>query len=772
VRPDPKKRAIALVSPALKNVAPSNSRGPLVSVVLVGDNSVGLASIREALSQSGFSTIVDVDRAGAVEAIRRAVPDLVIIDSRSNQAAAAALCRTIRLDPITSNAPVFILVDSSDDLEFLDRAIEAGADDFFQAHSPAILLKKRAENLIKARKQKREAEARYLTLVELIPALVYVAEPNPPYSPIYVSSNIDSLGYSLQDWYLPDHWVNILHHEDRNRVLAETARARSQGVINDYEYRMIAKDGSVRWFHDLGRFINQPDGKPILWQGFIIDITERKRTEEALIEGQERFRTLVETAGSVILSLSPDNVIRECNREAERVFGCNREEVIGRNYLDLGPSPEVRERIALDLEKVLAGESTRDFEYPIESRDGSTTLLLWKVTRHLDWQGNPTEMIAIGQDITERKRSEDALRASEERYRDLFENAIDLVYTRDLEGNFTSVNKAAELLTGYTREELLRSNFSDALSADHTGVIDWANRKVLAGEPIPPHEIEIFAKDGRKLALEVNNRPVYQDGKPVGLQGIARDVTERKRFQIQLAQTEKLSALGQLVSGVAHELNNPLTSVIGYTQLLLRSPLSPEIAQKLYIISEEGERVRKIVQNLLSFARQHNPSRTEVDVNQLLSRTLDLRAYEMGVNNVSVVMRLSELPKIYADEHQLQQVFLNIVINAEQALESTGRGGKLTVSTKKKVSNGLESVVISISDDGPGVAPENLSKLFDPFFTTKPVGTGTGLGLSVSYGIIQEHKGTIRVDSTLGSGTSFIIELPVQKSGRAAGEAS
>jgi len=291
-------------------------------------------------------------------------------------------------------------------------------------------------------------------------------------------------------------------------------------------------------------------------------------------------------------------------------------------------------------------------------------------------------------------------------------------------------------------------------------VIDWTNDKTLAGEEIPPHEVEVQTKDGRRMAFEINNRLILQDGVAIGIQGIARDITERKQFQLKLAQSEKLSALGQLVSGVAHELNNPLASVIGHAQLLLRATADPELVARLDVINKEAERARRIVQNLLSFARQHNPCRTEVDLNELLASALELRVFEMEAHQVSVQIDFGDIPRILADGHQLRQVFLNIIINAEQAIAELGQGGTIQVATSVRECSGDRKVVIRIADNGPGISPDQITKVFDPFFTTKPVGTGTGLGLSISYGIIEEHNGVISVQSQPGFGAVFTIEVP------------
>jgi PAS domain S-box-containing protein len=590
--------------------------------------------ISDLLGHDQVSIVSRSSHEDPVEVIKRERPDLIVGTGERDGFDSLKLWKKLKCDRATADIPILLLTDACDDDEWVECAITAGVDDFLDSRARPAVLRQRIECLLKARKQARAVEARYGSLVESLPALVYVAEPYPPYSPVYISPNFVSLGYSLEEWYeRPDLWVSVLHPEDRQQVLRETESARASRGENEYEYRVITRDGRVRWFHDRGRFVLDKELKPVYWQGIILDVTERRAAESAL-------------------------------------------------------------------------------------------------------------------------------RASEERYRDLFENANDIIYTRDLEGHFTSINKAVERLTGFSAEEIATVNVRDVVLPEYTGVIDWTNDKTLAGEEIPPHEVEVQTKDGRRMAFEISNRLILQDGVAIGIQGIARDITERKQFQLKLAQSEKLSALGQLVSGVAHELNNPLASVIGHAQLLLRSAADAELVARLDVINKEAERARRIVQNLLSFARQHNPCRTEVDVNELLASALELRVFEMGAHEVEVQTDFGEIPKILADGHQLRQVFLNIIINAEQAIAELGRGGAIRVATTMRETGGDGRVVITIADNGPGISPDQITRVFDPFFTTKPVGTGTGLGLSISYGIIKEHKGIISVESQPGSGAVFTIEVP------------
>jgi len=228
--------------------------------------------------------------------------------------------------------------------------------------------------------------------------------------------------------------------------------------------------------------------------------------------------------------------------------------------------------------------------------------------------------------------------------------------------------------------------------------------------------------------------------------------------QAQLSHSEKLSAVGEFVAGVAHELNNPLTALIGYAELLQMSDVSEDDRDSLQRISSSAERCHKIVHSLLSFARQHPPERKLSNVNALVEAVIEILIYELRTNNIKVEKELSaHLPRLLVDPHQIQQVFLNIVNNARQAIEAHRARGLIRITT------GVAGqwVRITFQDDGPGISEENLAKIFNPFFTTKPVGKGTGLGLSLSYGIIQEHGGSITAASQLGRGTTFIIDLPI-----------
>ena len=274
--------------------------------------------------------------------------------------------------------------------------------------------------------------------------------------------------------------------------------------------------------------------------------------------------------------------------------------------------------------------------------------------------------------------------------------------------------------------------------------------------------------DHTPIWVELTARAEVISNARVRVEALLRDVTERKKLDDemreiyhQLLQAEKMSALGQTISGVAHELNNPLATILSWSERLSQKTSTDAGVQRgIEIIHSESERAARIVRNLLTFARKRQTTRAMVDVNKVVRETLALRSYEQRVTNITIIDALAAgLPQIFADGHQLQQVLLNLVINAEQAMLAANGRGVLVVRSWFDAER--EAVTLEINDDGPGVPPDLQPRIFDPFFTTKDVGKGTGLGLTVAYAIVQEHGGRIRLESALRQGASFFVELPV-----------
>jgi len=335
------------------------------------------------------------------------------------------------------------------------------------------------------------------------------------------------------------------------------------------------------------------------------------------------------------------------------------------------------------------------------------------------------------------------------------------ILIENAEGQITFANPRLCELLGYdSPEALMGQRLFSWIDTSDRFVAHQQHNAVLAGER-RRYETRFQTKSGSVIPVLVSSAPlVERSGQPSNILTVVTDLSELKRLQERLVQSEKLSALGELVAGVAHELNNPLTSIIGYTQLIQASNASSEISDDLARILNQAQRAAEIVRNLLAFARQERPHRQQVDVNDLIERTIAMRSYELRVQSVHVDTDLiSTLPTTLADPYQLQQVFLNLILNAEQAIADTGVGSEIAIRTWRKD----DTIQIEVADDGPCIQHELAGRIFDPFFTTKEQGKGTGLGLSICYGIVQEHGGRIWVESDgiPGNGSRFRISLPI-----------
>ncbi|MFQ5720203.1 MAG: ATP-binding protein, partial [Acidobacteriota bacterium] len=387
----------------------------------------------------------------------------------------------------------------------------------------------------------------------------------------------------------------------------------------------------------------------------------------------------------------------------------------------------------------------------------------------------------------EEKKLDQEVKKSTRRYRTLVETMNDGLVVMDFAERITMVNPTLSRLVGYRLEEMIGSSLFTFLSKSSRAAV-MAKRDERRLGIKSRYEVELVSKEGTTIPVIMSGAPLYESNRLVGSFAVISDLREQKkseaefrvmhqeivdanvklqdsmeklqRTQEQLVQAEKLSAVGELVSGVAHELNNPLTGVLGYAQLLLGRDVSPKVKKQLSTIYKEATRCQKIVQNLLTFARKHRPEKSYVDINEIILATVELRSYQMRVDNVDLLTDLEKnLPKTMADYHQFQQVFINIINNAHHAMvEGNGRGSLLI---RSRVREGR--IVVSFEDDGPGIPEEALGKIFDPFFTTKDVGKGTGLGLSLSYGIVQEHGGSIRAGNRDDGrpGAVFDVELPI-----------
>jgi two-component system NtrC family sensor kinase len=436
----------------------------------------------------------------------------------------------------------------------------------------------------------------------------------------------------------------------------------------------------------------------------------------------------------------------------------SREELVSVEASQLYVDPALRELTKRALHQF---GRLRNHELALLRRDGSVIYVLENSFVVRDDNGQVIEYRGVLLDITEIKHVQSQLLREHDFNTQILNHTQSLIAVVDTAGLVSYANrKCCEVSTGPGGENVLVGSRLETIVAEsHRHQLRQALQSVMQGRPV--NNLELPLVRGRNVIgkFSVNLSPMRNSaGEVNSIVVVMTDITDVATLQAKLMHAEKMAAVGQLVSGVAHEVNNPLTAILGFADLLMENPeLTDEVKSDLQIIVQEAQRTREIVQNLLSFARQTPPEKHTVDINQVLRRTISLRSYDLGSHGIVLEEAFDpQLPGIIGDAHQLQQVFLNILNNACDAVQETGRRGRIVVATEL-IGNSVE---IRFQDNGTGI--KQADRIFDPFYTTKEVGKGTGLGLSICYGIVREHSGDIVCFNNPDvQGATFCIRIPL-----------
>jgi PAS domain S-box-containing protein len=491
------------------------------------------------------------------------------------------------------------------------------------------------------------------------------------------------------------------------------------------------------------------------------DITDRR-------EAERRYRELFDNIQEGVFFSTPDGRFIEVNDALVRMLGYrNREHLL---------QADVRTQVCFSAEQYeeLAGQmqqygAVRNHEQTLRRNDGSPVHVLINAFAVRDAQQHIVQYRGVMLDISGLKTFQSELQRERDFSGKILNNTQSLILVADTAGLVSYANRRWYDM-GYQQNQLLSRPLEELIVPARRQALNEAFASTLAGQQIDNLEVQIVHGEGRVGYFSMNLSPMRDEqGQVASIVVVMSDITDAATLQAKLLHAEKMAAVGQLVSGVAHEVNNPLTAILGFSDLLMENPEVPESARKdLRVILEQAQRTKQIVQNLLSFARQMPPQRRPVQLNTILSRTVELRAYDLHSRGVEVVEQFdSELPLAIGDAHQLQQVFLNILNNAYDAVRDTGRPARIEIKT----TNRGAFVEVLFRDNGYGISfPE---RIFDPFFTTKEIGKGTGLGLSICYGIVREHGGEILChNNTDGQGATFIVRLPAAAESASAGAAA
>lgn len=596
-----------------------------------------------------------------------------------------------------------------------------------------------------------------ISIFRLAEKSVYV-DTNQGFTDIFGYSKAEVLGKTSLELHL---WADP---QDRAPIMDGL---KEDGVIKNREVRFRSKDGRTIIASLSARMITL-DNKPHILT-VTRDITEQKMAEEAIKSSEEKLRLILENAPYAVYVLSFDGKGLYVNKPAENMSGYREKELLRMSFLDL-VHPEDRGALLKRREDRLAGNPT-EARYTIRVLDKAGSIH-WVQNQVivLPWEGQPATLNFL-QDITERKRIEEErekliidiqqalgdVSRSKKEWQDTFDSITDMISIHDKENNVIRANKAFSANMGLSPHELLNKKCYDLMHNGASSPIDGCSHLRTLQDRAPASE-EVYDEITKKT-FGVSTFPYFSpDGEIIGSIHIARDITEEKDREIRMIMTERLASLGQMASGIAHEINNPLESVMICAEILLMRVAKDtydhaQFEKYLKIIDEEVLRCRDITSNMLSFSRQMTLSRSDIDIHLLLDKATDLLGYQGRLKNVTVLKKYGEKMLLNGNEGELRQVFLVLLINALDAMENKG-----TITVETGTESG--SIWVRISDTGPGIAPENLQRIFNPFFSTKTEKGGTGLGLSIAHRIIANHRGSLTVVSEQGRGAAFTITLP------------
>lgn len=547
------------------------------------------------------------------------------------------------------------------------------------------------------------------------------------------------------------------------------------GKISNFESYLIRKDKKVVPVEEDIVFLYNNEGNMIGAVGIIRDITDRKKSEKELKKSEERYYNLIEFANVGII-ITDGGIITQLNKKAEEIYGYSKDELIGQPATILTLEKYRKKHRRLLREIIRSGKSIKTiFEEVGVRKDGS--LLHIEISFSHTQAGGKT-IIAVMRDISARVKVESEVREARDYLENIFKTAVDGFIITDPEGFITMANEAAEKMLGYSRGTLIGKHAT--ILSPKINKHKEESREMLAKlfeeGVIIGFETKWARRDGSLIDIELNSVLLKDaEGNITGSVGCVRDITKRKEMEQQLLQAEKLKSLGGLAGGVAHNFNNVLAAILGRVQLLKMSLESPPNEQERRKMSHTLKRSLKIIENAskdgaetvrriqeFSRIRASDEGYTQIDINRLLKQTLEFtqmrwkdEAESKGIK-IRIRKELSSLPRTMGNASELREVFTNLINNAIDAMP---RGGQITINTSNKGNNYIS---IKVKDTGIGIQKDIRDKIFDPFFTTKGV-KFSGLGLSVSYGIINRHRGNIRVASLGKSGTTFTLTLPISK---------
>jgi two-component system cell cycle sensor histidine kinase/response regulator CckA len=619
-----------------------------------------------------------------------------------------------------------------------------------------ITERKRAEEKL------RDSEEKYRLLIEHIPSVTWITSEHGETT--FISPNVEKIyGFSQKEIYEAEGltlWIDRIHPDDIKRVRESFEKMFTTGQMFDLEYRIKRKDDKWIWLHD--RAFRAFEKNNIKYaSGVFSDITERKMSEQALKESEEKLSLFMNSATDSFTLLDSNLNLVDVNARLLETIGKKRRDVIGRNLREIISDVEKTVRYEKYLEVLRTGKPV-GIEDSVYLPGVGVKHFFFKSFKVSDGIG------IIATDITDIIQAREKLRESEEKFRMLFELAPDAYYLMDMEGTIIDANKTAQEIVEYKKEDLIGKSFFELglLSSSSIPKATMLLKRNLEGESTGPDELILNRKNGLVVMIEIRMFPTKLKNKGVIL-GIARDISERKKLESQLTRAQRMESIGTLAGGVAHDFNNLLMGIQGRTSLMLNKmdPSHPHY-QHLNGIENYVESAADLTKQLLGFARGGKYKVEDVNLNELLEGSSKM--FGRTKKEINIHMKYQrDIWTVQVDRIQIEQVFLNLYVNAWQSMPG---GGNLYLETENVILDDTSTkpffvdpgryVRVSVTDTGVGMDEKTQERVFEPFFTTKEMGRGTGLGLASAYGIIKNHDGLINVYSEKGEGTTFSIYLP------------
>jgi len=582
-------------------------------------------------------------------------------------------------------------------------------------------------------------------------------------------------------------FLAMVHPDDRE-TLIESWEGALTGAYYDVTHRIVV-GGHIKWVRAVAELEFDEEGTLLAGFGTVQDVTEQKRMEQALQVAHDELELRVEERTAEIrrqaelLDLANDAIIVTdtrgrmafWNTGAVHTYGFTRKDMAG----IMNHHTVLRTRFPIPVENILAiVESSGRWEGELTqtTKEGRRIVVLSRWAMRRGHSGRPPEIMEINTDITTRRQAEEALRLASVYNRSLIEASLDPLVTIDLEGKVSDVNSATELITGYSRADLIGTDHADCFTQPERARAGY--RLVLEKGLVRDYPLEIRHRSGRSTSV-LYNSSLYRDetGKIIGVVATARDITEKNRIERHLRETHKMEAIGTLAGGIAHDFNNIIAGIMGFAEMVLDDiPEDTPAHRRLGYVLKGAHRGRDLVKQILAFSRRSEQEKKVISLDQIIDEVVTLVRATLPA---TIEIRRSNTARsdlVSADPSQIHQVVVNLCSNAAHAMSE--KGGAIEISLSEEIVSSAEGsphhdlspgsyVRLTVSDNGRGMEPATLERIFEPFFTTKPPGEGTGLGLAVVHGIVRDHDGVITASSRPGGGSSFSIFIPQIRTGEA-----